>query len=171
MKKDTSAPPLPHNPRHQRFADRVLTGENLVDAYLAAGFKCTRETAHANAKKLRKRPDVAEYIKVMQLRAADETTLTVLEMRKFFARIVRTPITSIDLLDKNRSNHDIIKKFKRTETEHGATEEVEKLDPLRACELDIKLSPEDAKADGNQAFAELIVQLGKNYSPIPTEKM
>jgi len=168
---NTTEIPIPRDPRHQRFADRVLAGESLVNAYLAAGFKCTRETAHANAKKLRKRPGVAKYIRSVQLHAADETTLTVLEIRKFLARIVRTAITSIDLMDTNRKNHDLIRKFKRTESEHGITEEVEKPDPLKACELDMKLSGGDPMADSSHAFSEMLAEIGRNQPVLPTDKM
>ncbi len=55
-------PPPPANPKWHSFANHVLGGKSLVDAYLAAGFQSTRAAAYVNASKLRRKPAVATYI-------------------------------------------------------------------------------------------------------------
>jgi phage terminase small subunit len=55
-------PTPPLNPKWHCFADHVIGCKSLVEAYLAAGFHCTRSTAYVNASKLRRKPAVAEYI-------------------------------------------------------------------------------------------------------------
>ena len=59
----TTPPPPPSNPNWHRFANNVLGCKSLVEAYLAAGFHCTRATAYVNASKLRRKPAVDEYIR------------------------------------------------------------------------------------------------------------
>ena len=50
-------PPLPKDPRHQRFADLRLRGRSLAQAYVEAGFSA--KGANSNAVKLEARADVA----------------------------------------------------------------------------------------------------------------
>jgi hypothetical protein len=59
-----STPPAPPalKASWSRFAVLVADGRYLVDAYLSAGFQCTRATAYVNASKLRKKPAVASAI-------------------------------------------------------------------------------------------------------------
>ena len=61
--ENTTPPPPPANPNWHRFANNVIGFKSLVDSYLAAGFKCTKVTAYVNASRLRKKPEVAEYIR------------------------------------------------------------------------------------------------------------
>lgn len=146
--------PLPKDPRHQNFADRVLAGENLVTAYLAAGYKGTPISASSNAAKLRKRKDVAAYILAIQGRAADSSTLTLMEIRRFLARIVRTPLT--ELGPDQPENADLIKTIART----ASSTRIEKLDPLKAIELDLKLTGKDPETN-------LLHQMAKAMEGIP----
>ena len=48
--------------RYRLFSDRLLAGDNYVDAYLAAGFKCKRENVGKSAWRLRQNPMVIEYL-------------------------------------------------------------------------------------------------------------
>jgi len=161
---------IPRNPAHQRFADRHLAGDSLVDAYLAAGFKCTRTSAMHAGKRLFKRKDVQAYIKAIQASAADDSVLTLLERRRFYARIVRTPIMAIDPEHPEHKDGDLIRKYKRTTDEFKDNWEIEKLDPLKACELDTKAAGEDTEANGLSELAAAISSLG-SAGPIPTGKL
>lgn len=137
LEDDDGAPQPPKNPRHQLFADRVLAGDTLAGAYLAAGYRAAPGSAAAGGTRLRKQPDVARYIRGVQKRAADESTLTLTEIRRFLARIVRTPLTALD--PESLRDADLIKAISRT----SATTRLEKLDPLKAIEIDLKLSGQD----------------------------
>jgi hypothetical protein len=55
-------PPLPADPRHQRFAVLVSKGSYLADAYQEAGFQCSRASAYVNGHRLSRKPAVADYI-------------------------------------------------------------------------------------------------------------
>lgn len=57
-----SSPIPPADPRHHRFAILVLKYRYYVDAYLEAGFNCSRATAYVYGHRLSRRPDVANYI-------------------------------------------------------------------------------------------------------------
>jgi hypothetical protein len=136
---DETPIPLPKEPRHQRFADLVLAGRPLVDAYLEAGFKCTRPTANANAKKLRKKPDVAAYIHAIQEKAADASTLSLEEILRFCARVVRTPITKLDPRNEEGPDNDLIKSYTLTEGEMSSSFRLEKHDPFTAIQTHLKM--------------------------------
>ena len=146
--------PIPKNPRHQRFADRVLAGDNLITAYVAAGYRAVPHDKGSRATRLRKRKDVAEYIRAVQQRAADESTLTLTEIRRFLARIVRTPLTQLH--PDQPENADIIKVIART----ASSTRLEKLDPLKAIEIDLKLTGRDPETN-------LLQQMAKALETIP----
>lgn len=160
--------PIPLNPRHQRFADAVCAGETLTAAYLKAGFKCSRATAQANAKKLRRRHDVVRYIRAMQSQMAEATLLSIREILEFCARIVRTPITKLD--PNNEQNADLIKSYSVNETEMGRSIRLEKHDPFKAIEIHLKLTNEDPETNALKDLAAAIGALGAK-SPIPPDKM
>ena len=155
-------------PRYQRFADRLLAGDNYTDAYVAAGFKCRRENVGKSAWRLKQHPQIAAYLEAAQRRASDEACLTLREIRHFLARIVRTPITKLDPTDK--ANADLIKTYSLTERGTSSSRRLEKLDPLKAIEMDLKLSGNDPGTNTVRQLAEALAALGSD-SPIPDEVM
>jgi phage terminase small subunit len=161
---------IPKNPAHQRFSDRYLAGDSLVAAYLAAGFKCSRDSAYMGGKRMLKRKDIQAYIKAIQSQAADDSVMTLLERRRFYARIKRTPIMAIDPNHPQHKDGDLIRKYKRTTDEFKDNWEIEKLDPLKACELDTKAAGEDTEANGLSDLAAAIRSIG-SASPIPSGRM
>jgi phage terminase small subunit len=168
--KINPTPPLPKEPRHQRFADLVLIGRPLVEAYLEAGFRCTRRTANANAQKLRKRPDVAAYLKAVQAQAATDATLSLNEIMTFCARTVRTPITKLDPRNPEDTNGDLIKSYSINDGEAASCVRVEKHDPFRAIETHLKLSGQDSESNAVAELAKAIAALGP-YDPLLDDKM
>jgi phage terminase small subunit len=168
---NTDAPPipLPKEPRHQRFADLVLRGRPLVDAYQEAGFKCSRATANANAKKLRKRSDVEAYIHAIQTTAADDTALSVQEILQYCARVVRTPITKLDPRDPDEKNADLIKSFTINDTETGSSFRLEKHDPFKAIDTHLKLTGFDPEANVMNELANVLANL--KHTPLPEDRM
>jgi hypothetical protein len=164
MPTDDDVPMPPQRPRHRLFADRVLAGDCLVTAYLAAGYRGTPASASSQASKLRKRPEVAAYIDAVQRRAADESTLTLLEIRRFLARIVRTPLTELDA-DGGR-DADLIKTVART----SSTTRLEKLDPLKAIEIDLKISGQDPETSLLKQMARALETL-PTHGPLPENQL
>jgi len=71
-------------------------------------------------------------------------------------RIMFTPLRSINPDDPDFKDGDLLKKYKRVVTETGEVVEIEKLDPLKAMELDNKLCGEDSESN---AMASLSVAL------------
>lgn len=160
---------IPKNPQHQRFADRILAGDSLVDAYLAAGFKCTRNSAMHAGKRMVKRKDVSAYIRAVQAVAATSSVLTVIEIREYLARVVRKPITTLTL-DEDEKDADLIKAYTINETEKSTSKRIEKYDALKAIEIDLKLSGNDPEQNNMRALADAIAALAP-ASPLPTGKM
>jgi DNA-directed RNA polymerase subunit F len=161
--------PLPGDPRHQRVADLYLSGRPGVDAYLEAGFKCTRESAYQNAKRVLKRPDVVAYMDAVKAAAAEAAVMSVREKREYLARVVRVPITSLD--PEKEENGDLIKSFSKTESELSNSFRVEKVDPIAAIKLDNELaSVGNPQADAVGKLAEAIASLG-SASPLPEDRM
>jgi hypothetical protein len=146
-------PPL-KNARHHKFATAVLRGMSLGDAYYAAGYRCKDyHTYQLHGSKLRKHKQVAAYIEVAQRNTADDSMLTLAEKRRFLARIVRTPISAISWDE----NADLAKRICDTH--------VEKFDPLKAIELDNKMSGDDPTADAMKQIAQAIGALGGSVLP------
>jgi len=167
-------PPLPKDPRHQRFADLVLRGRPLVDAYLEAGFRCTRRAANASAPRLLSKRDVASYIDAIKTAAAErdkeDSILSVLEKRRFLARIVRTPLAALRPGDPDDPNGDLIKSHTLSEGETSRSERIEKLDPLKALEIDNTLSGDDGQKDMQALLTTALATLAVR-SPLPDAPM
>jgi hypothetical protein len=173
----------PRNPRHQRFADLVLQGLSQTEAYLRAcgdAKPLSRVTAKDGGTRLIRRADVMAYMDAARRRATTDAVLSLAEKRGFLARVLRVPLTVIDPHDPADPNRDLVRKVKRrflAKRERGETveyivEDMEKLDPLKAIELDNKLAGTDNKGaeDSVRKLAEILAGLG-NGSTLPEEGM
>lgn len=166
-----SLPPIvpPANRRHQAFADAWLGGANDAEAYITAGYHPkTKKTAHNSGSRIRTRSDVSAYIKAVQAKVARErAVLNHLEIRTFLARIVRTPLPRLNPENPTDENGDLIKSYHLSETEASCTRRIEKLDPLKAIEIDLKLTGDDPEAGAISQLAEALAALGTRNS-LPT---
>ncbi len=170
-----SAIPLPKDPRHQRFADRVLAGDSLTDAYLTAGYKASRDAARKNAKRLRDRTDVTAYIEAVQQQAAEGAVASLRYKREFLFQIMDTPLMDIDPHDPERKHGRLLKKYKRSASETGESEEIEKLDPLKAIALDNELAghkaPEKHEHTTDDALGAILADIAANAHTAPRERL
>lgn len=163
--------PLPKDPRHQRFADLVLAGERAPDAYRAAGFPPVgAASVHTLASRLLKKVEVSTYMQAMRQQAAVGLVASMQQKRELLYRIMFTPLRSINPNDPAFKDGDLIKKYKRVVTETGETEEIEKLDPLKAMDLDNKLSGDDPEAKALGDLAGVLARLAP-ASVIPTGRL
>jgi hypothetical protein len=167
---DTAIPPafpLPKDPRHQRFADLVLAGEPAAKAYQEAGFKAKSAQSRAtSASRLLKNAHISRYMEAIRQKAAEGAVATVRYKREFLFLIMDTPLMAIDPNDPKRKHGRLVKKFKASEFGY----EIEKHCPLKAIELDNKLSGDDADSNATAALAAAISSLAP-LSPLPTGKM
>lgn len=178
MNQDPTPPrkiPLPKDPRHQRFGDGLLEGINATDAYLAAGYKVSRDIARKNATRLAKSPQVKAYTEAVRAAAATDAVLSLEEKRLFCASIVRTPITALRPDDPSDPKNVLIKKWVRRYSTEGSgedareycTETLEKLCPLKAIDLDNKLSGDSPDDNFVSQFASALAAFGKTVPTIP----
>lgn len=58
------------NQRHERFAQTLVQGASATEAYLAAGYRCTREAARRRGSKLLTKADVSARIGALKATAA-----------------------------------------------------------------------------------------------------
>lgn len=153
--------PIPRDPRHLAFADFILAGEKPSKAYRDAGFNAkTAASCATNSGRLLKNADIAAYLHAMRQAGAKAKVLTLQAKREFLCRIVSTPLMSINPNDPQRLHGDLILKYKRTVTESGETEEIVKLDPLKAIDIDNKLSGDDPEANALGSLASALASLG-----------
>jgi hypothetical protein len=102
-------PPLPKDPRAQRFADLRLRGASLIDAYQKAGYKSTR-TSSSNAKKLEKRPDVQAYLDAIRHANATEARIDRAALIRYCEDILLTPVGQLD------DSHPLCQEFRESES-------------------------------------------------------
>ena len=160
---------LPKDPRHQRFADLVLAGtHDATAAYIAAGFQATRQSANVCASRMLRRKDVAAYMEAIRQAAADDTVLTISEILKFCARVVRTGIGDLDP-SAGSDTGDLIKTHSSNEGEMGRSYKIEKHCPFKAIETHLKLTGNNPEADALKELAAAIGSLGG--SVLPTGKL
>lgn len=156
--------PILDNLRHQRFADFVINGDKPGTAYQKAGYSAKNpQVAAVNASRLMKDAKVKAYIRAAQMKAAQGAVLSLRAKREFLARIVKTPLLQIN---PRGEDGDLIKKYKVTKNgEGGVTEEIEKLDPLKAIDLDNKLSGEDPESNAIGSLADALAGIAGTDLP------
>ena len=167
--------PLLNNPRHQILADLVMGGMQLADAHRKAGFHGKTESSRrACASRMLSTANVRAYMDAVKAaaseKAAGEAVLSLMEKRRFLARIVRVPLARINPEDANDPNADLVESFRRRDTEAGSSLVFKKLSPLSAIEADNKLC-----GDG-QPDAAAVVDLAKAIATLagpvlPTDRM
>lgn len=156
--------PIPKDPRHVKFADMVLDGVPAAKAYKQAGFKAKNaQTAAASSSRLLKNANIRQYMEAIQRQAADGKVLSLRAKREFLCRIVSTPLMSID---PRGPDGDLILKYKNTVTEGGRSEEIVKLDPLKAIELDNKLCGDDPEANAMASLAQALSGMAGGSGPV-----
>lgn len=159
--------PLPANPAHQRLADLHLAGRTLTEAAKEIGLGQKGKSPSTLASRIWKRADVQAYVASIRQTAADGAVLTMREKREFLARIVRS---GIHQLDPSGNNADLIAEHSTHESEMGSSFRIKKLDPLKAIEIDNKLTGEDSETLALKEIADALASLGSS-SPIPTDKL
>jgi phage terminase small subunit len=160
--------PLPAEPRHQRYADLRLRGLTRKDAYLQAGFRCSPSSANSAGSRLDRRPDIQAYLQAVKAAATGTTILDLLEIRRFLARTVRVPITKLAI--HQDQDADLIKSYSTQESEDRSSFRIEKHDPLKAIEIDLKLSGNDPDTNALKQFSEALLTLG-GHNPIPNDTL
>lgn len=63
-------------PLQERFVNNILKGMNQTDAYLAAGYKCTRSAARRNAARLMTNADIKTAIEHRRQKAAEKAEIS-----------------------------------------------------------------------------------------------
>lgn len=157
---------LPRDPRHQRYADNILAGHTGQESYRMAYAACTPKLTPASAdtghKRLKNNPEVVAYLRAIRAASATSTVLTVAEKRAFLARVVRTPITELDI--EEQRGGDMIKSYSISESESSRNVRIEKHDPLKAIDLDNRIAGEDPTTNLLTELAQALQCLPKPIS-------
>ena len=162
---------IPKNPAHQRVADLWLSGVPIADAYKQAGYRpTTKDSAQHAGQLILRRKDVKTYVAAVQMKAAEKSVATVAYKRELLFKIMDTPLLAIDPDDKALTHGRLIKKFKRVTSEFGETYEIEKHCPLKAMEIDNKLSGDDPETNALADLAQAIAALAPS-TVLPTGKL
>lgn len=83
----------------QRFANNILKGLNQTDAYLKAGYKCSRAAARANAARLITNDNIKKVVEAGQEKASDKAEITQERVLREEARLAFVDLRQ--LCDKN----------------------------------------------------------------------
>lgn len=117
------------NHRHEAFAQRVVTGESLSQAYRQV-YGTDAKAAGANGARLMKNDSVRRRVAQLQRRSADGAVMALTTKREYLYRVVMTAIAEVD------EQSDLCAKFERTA--HCYRKAMP--DKIRAIELDSKLA-------------------------------
>jgi hypothetical protein len=156
------------------MADLVLGGMSAAEAYRRAGFKGKNpKVCSAAASRMLSNVSIRAYIDAVRKaageKAAADAVLSLEEKRRFFARIVRTPLLALNE-DPADPNADLVKSYKRVDTETGSTVTITMHDALAAIEADNKLAGEGQhEADAVFDLAKAIATLAGPV--LPTDRM
>jgi len=108
------------NVRHLKFIEGILQGLSAAEAYLRAGYKCTRESAYRSASQLLRKPEVWDEI---ERRLQEAQRIAQARLVKLLDRAVRVYLEILSLpenLDRSRAlamrlklnaAHDVLERF------------------------------------------------------------
>ena len=91
--REKGAKPL--SVRHERFCQAIVDGMNAGDAYHAAGYRCTRDTARANGARLLTNANVRARISKLRGRCEQACQMTREDVIRYLSRAIRTPVSEI----------------------------------------------------------------------------
>jgi phage terminase small subunit len=98
------------NPRQLLFAQSVVRGKSLTDAYREAGYTGEGHVAHAGASKLRQKPAIAAYVEAQQ----EERTLSaIVDRNEILVRlttVLRSEAADLDTLPVHEVTRRTIEK-------------------------------------------------------------
>lgn len=163
--------------QHQKFAELHATGIDAGTAYATAYNVPYNRSAISSGKRLATASHIRAKITELRERAAQqseaECVLTLIEKRKFLARVLRTPVTALD--PENKSTHDLIKKVSRKMlgTGENAEEiiEVEGYDKIKAITEDTALAGDGAESEGLRALDKLLSNIPREGMITPTDEL
>ena len=141
-----------------KFADGVASGMTTTDAYVAAYPKCTRAAARGSAHKLMRRPDVQAEIQRIRQRAQElggGSVMTLLEKRRFLARVVRAQVERLADAGADGIDSDLWESVKIT----SSSREFKLPSKLAAIRADHDLAGNPASTDTDDALADLLRRL------------
>lgn len=164
--------PVPRDPKHQKFADAYLEGKSVADAYRIAGYGGkTPDVCSAGGSRLLKDVRIKAYIDAVRQKVAQGAVMSLQYKRELLFEVVDTPLMAIDPHDPARKSGRLLKKFKQGD----AGWEIEKLDPLKAIEVDNKLAGHDAPQEHKHEISGLLTALsaigGGTASPVPEDRL
>ncbi len=82
--------------KHEKFCQLIAEGSTGYDAYRKAGYKCSKETARANAAKLLTKANILSRIEQIRAKASELCDMTKAEALRYLTRIIRTPVGDLD---------------------------------------------------------------------------
>ena len=146
----------------RKFCEGIVSGLNQMEAYLAAYHASAPKSAKDNGARLIANDSVKAEIQRLRDKAdalAGSAVLTLVEKRKFLARIVRMKGDEIDL----DQDGDLVNGVRLKEQGR----ELILPDKLAALKIDNDLSGDGAEADQGNALVDLVswIRNGANVTP------
>jgi phage terminase small subunit len=96
------------NPRQTRFAENLLRGQSLTDAYRDAGYTATGPAAHTGASKLMARPEIAAHLARLRDQATEKAVMDRREILTRLTRVLRSEAD--DLNHPDALIHSVVRK-------------------------------------------------------------
>jgi hypothetical protein len=162
MKSDPGSEPLA-KAKHEAFAQLVAVDKlPLAEAYRkVVNPRSPSKSCHEHASKLANGLSVA--LRILWLRFAcekkeweryDQLTLSIMEKRKFLARIVRTPAGAVT------KDSDLCQEWSESSTDAGSCMKIKMPDKLKAIQIDNDLAGEGDNAKLGTAVEALAKLMG-----------
>jgi hypothetical protein len=151
------------NRKHERFVRLIALGEMTPsEAYRSSiTTRGTAKTSNEESSKMMKKPEilarVAWFAKRVEERLeqeAESVVLTVVEKRKFLARVVRTAAGELT------EDSDLCQEWSESVSEMGSSKKVKMPDKLKAIQIDNDLAGEGENAKLGTAVEALAKLMG-----------
>lgn len=131
--------------RERQIAAAYASGLRGRECTAKAGGKHkTDDSARQAINRVLAHPAAREYVEDVLTKATeqveDDSVMSIIEKRRFLARIRRSHLAQLDPDDPDNKDGDLIKSYSISESEGSTSRRIEKLDPLKAIQLDNELA-------------------------------
>lgn len=87
-------------PKQQLFADEYIKTGNATDAYIKAGYKCSRSVARRNGNRLLTNADIKSYIDAKLAEIESHKIADAKEVLQFFTCVLRGEVSETVINDE-----------------------------------------------------------------------
>lgn len=148
--------------KQKLFADEYIKSGNATDAYVKAGYKCSRSTARRNGNRLLTNADIKSYISIKTAEIESHKIADAKEVLQFYTRVLRKEETEQTTVLQKDGSEELVEMEPPLKERITAAKELMKRYPLGDPMAKAQLKKLNADARVAEARAKAMEDNGQD---------